>query len=199
MTCGWCGATERETVHDERLDLRLCGKCWDRRTAMFERGATAIAPGDLTILDRFAEYRARDGSQPDDSLALPFTPWADLRASSPPEPPWILDGYIARGLITLLAGKPKVGKSTLACAIAEAVDAEALSFVGCEVTGGPVVYLSEEGIATLAPKLPASTCSVALTREAALPKPGWPDLIGTAVAEALRIAAVLLVIDALGF
>ena len=31
----------------------------------------------------------------------------------PPEPPWLWDGYVAPGLVTLLAGRPKVGKSTL--------------------------------------------------------------------------------------
>jgi AAA domain len=130
---------------------------------------------------------------------LRFTPWAEVRASAPPEPPWVVEGFLARGGVTLLAGKPKCGKSTLAVALGEAVDAGAPTFLGRAVAGGPVVYLSEEGAATLAPKLPESARSVALTRDGAWPKPSWAELIAAAVEEAKRIGAVLLVIDALAF
>ena len=130
---------------------------------------------------------------------LPFVSWADLQAAAPPEPPWVLGGYLAHGTTTMLAGKPKSGKSTLACAIAEAVDAGAPSFLGRAVGGGPVVYLSEEGASTLAPKLSASSRSSALARDAVWPKPAWAPLVAGAVSEAKRIGAVLLVIDSLSF
>ena len=136
-----------------------------------------------------------------DPVRLDFLSWSEIRDSTPadPESESILSGYIVRGAVTLLSGKPKVGKSTLASAIAEAVDADAEDFLGCTVTGGPVVYLSEEGLATLAPKLPPSSRSVALTRDGAWPKPSWPELIEAAVAKATEIGAVLLVVDALAF
>ena len=51
---------------------------------------------------------------------LRFASPGELRASTPPRPPWVWEGYLARGAVTLLAGKPKVGKSTLAVAVAEA-------------------------------------------------------------------------------
>src|SRR5688572_20717019 len=57
-----------------------------------------------------------------DAVELPFVSWHDLRSQSPDEPDWILGRLIARGAVSLLAGKPKAGKSTVACAIAEAVD-----------------------------------------------------------------------------
>jgi hypothetical protein len=127
-----------------------------------------------------------------------FTPWIDV-GDATPEQPWVLDGYIARHSITLLAGKPKAGKSTFACAIAEAVDAEAETFVGRHLDGGAVVYVSEEGSGTLAPKLGQSVRSRALTRDNAWPKPIWPEVIAGSVITASEIGAVLLVIDSLSF
>jgi hypothetical protein len=43
---------------------------------------------------------------------LRFVSGAELRSVVPDEPDWVLDGYIARGSLVLVAGKPKVGKST---------------------------------------------------------------------------------------
>ena len=167
------------------------------RDAIHAHAAVVPAPGNA---DYYAELvrEARHGSPEPEGLR--FTPWTELRATAPPEPPWVLEGYIAQRALTVLAGKPKVaGKSTLACAIAEAVDANAATFLGRDVAGGPVVYLSEEGPASLAPKLSESGKSTALTREDAWPKPSWSQLIEAAVTEAQRIGAVLLIIDALAF
>ena len=133
------------------------------------------------------------------TLVKQFTPWVKLQADTPPEPPWIVKDYIAIGAVTLLTGKPKAGKSTLACAIAEAVDAASASFIGRTVTGGPVVYVSEEDAQTLRPKLSNSSGSEALTRNAAWPKPTWSEVVTAAVTKANDISAVLLVIDSLSF
>lgn len=131
--------------------------------------------------------------------ALQFVSAADLRSQTPEEPEWILEGYVARSAITLVAGKPKSGKSTWACALTEAVDAGAETFLDRRVAAGAVVYVSEEGPDTLAHKLPASDRVRVLTRDAAWPKPPWIQLIAGAVNEAKRVDAVLLVIDALSF
>jgi proteasome lid subunit RPN8/RPN11 len=125
--------------------------------------------------------------------------WAtDLRDATPEAPPWVLVDYIARGAVTMVAGKPKAGKSTWAWAVADAVSAKAAKFLGRSVMGGPVVYVSEEGPGTLRDKLPGGPVRV-LTRDAAWPKPSWPDLVRAAVSEAQHIRAELLVIDALAF
>jgi len=127
--------------------------------------------------------------------ALRFSSPAELRASMPPEASWTWDGYITPGAITLLAGKPKVGKSTLICALVEAIVTRAETFLSRRVVGGPVIYVSEEAVGTLLPKLPDHEDLRVLTREAAWPKPSWPKLIADAVEEARRIGAVLLVVD----
>ncbi|MGI8624497.1 MAG: AAA family ATPase [Solirubrobacteraceae bacterium] len=145
-----------------------------------------------------AEAESTCGDAPDDEAeppALAFASPAELRAATPAHPPWLWTGYIARGAITLLAGKPKVGKSTLAFAVVEAVASRAPTFLGRAVAGGGAVYVSEEGAATLAGKLPADEGVRVLTREGAWPKPSWAALVTGAVAEALRVGAMLLVID----
>lgn len=130
---------------------------------------------------------------------LPFVSAAELRASTPIEPGWLWHGYLAPGALTLLAGKPKAGKSTLAVAASEAVAREASTFLGRPVVGGPVVYVSEEPAGTLAHKLPAIDAIRVLTRDAAWPKPDWTELVAGAVAEAKCRGAVLLVVDTLPF
>lgn len=42
------------------------------------------------------------------------------RIGSAPEPEWLARGYVARGFVTVLAAKPKVGKSTLAASLVAA-------------------------------------------------------------------------------
>jgi hypothetical protein len=131
--------------------------------------------------------------------ALTFRTPAEIRASAPPEPDWVLNGYAAGGCITAQAAPPKHGKTTLALAAADAVASEALSFLGRAINGGPVVIVSEETTVTLLHKLPISERVSILTREAAWPKPPWPELLAAAVEEAVRIDARLLIIDTLPY
>lgn len=133
------------------------------------------------------------------SSSLRFVSAAELRTHAPDEPPWIWRGYLAPGAVTIVAGKPKVGKSTLAFALADALTQRAPAFLGRGLAGGPVVYVSEETAGTLAHKLPPVDDLRVLSRDLAWPKPGWGELIGAAVAEAKRIGAVALVIDTLAY
>lgn len=126
---------------------------------------------------------------------LRFVSADEIKAYTPSEPPWILSGYLAPGNITLLGGKPKAGKSRLALDLTSAIVNRAPSFIGKPVDGGPVVYVSEEGAATLAHKLPDSPDVRILIRENAWPKPDWATLIAAAVEEAHRIGAVPLIVD----
>jgi hypothetical protein len=128
-----------------------------------------------------------------------FVSAAELGHSTSPEPEWILDGYLAEGWLAMLAGKPKAGKSDWTCAFIEAVAGGAATFLGRAVNGGPVVYVSEEGAGTLAHKLRPLANVRVMTRDAIWPRPGWLELISGAVEEAVRVGAVLLVIDSLAF
>jgi hypothetical protein len=128
-------------------------------------------------------------------LAELFAQPGKLRANLPPEPDFVLEGYIARGAVHVWAGKPKVGKSTLACAAAVAVSSPACAeFLDRGVATGPVAYVSEEAAVTAVAKLPDEGVWL-LTREAAWPRPPWADVVHAAVKVSRREGAVLLVID----
>lgn len=71
--------------------------------------------------------------------------------STPLEPDWIWTGYLAPSVITLLAGRPKVGKSTLLFALMGAIDC-GTSFCGRSTRRVPIVLLSEERAGTVADK-----------------------------------------------
>lgn len=83
-----------------------------------------------------------------ESLVRPFFPYAvnDLRALRTQEPGiiWILAGYLAAGHVTLVSATPKVGKTTWAFEVAEAVVTGKESFIGCAVTPGRVLHLDLE-------------------------------------------------------
>jgi hypothetical protein len=147
--------------------------------------------------DVFGE-EGRNGDQHDDA-ALPFVSAAELRAHTPVEPEWLWESYLARGILTLLAKPPKAGGSTLAVAVAVALASQAHSFLGRSISGGPVVYVSEEPAATLAHKLSAIEGIRVLTRDAAWPKPTWEELVAGSIAEAQRVGAVALVVDTLPY
>jgi hypothetical protein len=79
------------------------------------------------------------------------TPIESLLENVPPEPDWKFRGYVATYALTLLAGRPKVGKSTLVFALlAQLLAGE--PFGGLETEGTGVLLLSEERCDTLAEK-----------------------------------------------
>jgi hypothetical protein len=160
------------------------------------REAPLPEPGELGI-----EEPGGNGGRPNERPSLPWRWSNEIIAAAPPEPEWIWEGYIARGMKSMLAGLPKGGKTTKAAALIEAITSGAESFLGRHVTGGTVVLISEEGDATLAPKLrrlPERRLRV-LNRDAAWPKPSWAELISDATREAVEIGAVMLVIDSVAF
>jgi hypothetical protein len=154
-------------------------------------------PPDLRRVGR--SDASENGTHADVEGSLPFVSAAELRASTPDEPEWTWQGYLAPRTLTLLAAKPKAGKSTLAVAASEAVATDAGSFLGRAILGGPVVYVSEETAATLAHKLPEIDGIRILTRDACWPKPSWAELVAGSVAEAQRIGARLLVVDTFAY
>jgi hypothetical protein len=141
-----------------------------------------------------------DGSHTSESGGtIRFLTPSELRAQTPETPPWVWAPYFAQGWVTIVAGKPKVGKSTVIFGAIEAMLARADSFLGHPITGGPVVIVTEEGAITALAKLPDNDDVHVLTRENAWPKPSWPELIAAAVAEVKRTGAVLLLIDSFAF
>ena len=74
---------------------------------------------------------------------LVLTKLADLLAEPEEAVDWLVDGLLPSGGFSLLAAKPKVGKSTLARCLALAV-ARGEVFLGRATAKGPVIYLALE-------------------------------------------------------
>jgi hypothetical protein len=175
----------------------------DQGSHLFVCEQLAIPPQDRDVWRepialRMGALRAQQATT-NGHASIEFVSWHALHQAAPDEPGWVWQGYVARNAITMAAGKPKAGKSTLVCALSEAVDAGAATFLSRPITGGPVIYVSEEAGVTLKPKLPPSTESRVLTRDQMWPRPGWGALVEAIVAESREIDAVLLVIDSYVF
>jgi 5S rRNA maturation endonuclease (ribonuclease M5) len=83
---------------------------------------------------------------------VPFAaPMSEKLAGVPPEPNWLWDGYLTPGALTLLAGRPKVGKTTLLFPLIAALE-QGRPFLDRPTMAARVLMLSEEREQTLAEK-----------------------------------------------
>jgi hypothetical protein len=92
-----------------------------------------------------------NGGPEQTSTDFPFMTLADAIADAPPEPDWNWPGYVAPGAGTLIAARPKVGKTTLVFGMVAAM-LHGRQFCGRKASCKGVLLLSEEGIDTLAEK-----------------------------------------------
>ena len=121
-----------------------------------------------------------------------------------PEPRWIIPGLLPEGL-TLLAGRPKTGKSMLVLdiALAVATGGKALGSLPVE-EGGEVVYIAlEEGLKRLGQRLKALLGDDGEKPETLLFADKWPPLERGGLAELERLFLArpqikLVVIDPVG-
>lgn len=91
--------------------------------------------------DTFRQYEAGLAGRPRYSLA-PIPVGALLDAPAEPTR-WVWDRTLPEGALSILAGKPKTGKTTLIRALAVAVS-EGRQILDRDTAAGPVVYLSLE-------------------------------------------------------
>ena len=130
-------------------------------------------------------------------LTVPEALEASEQTSSAVE--WAWRGYVARSTSTLLAGRPKVGKSTLLAALLKAIT-EGTSFLGRSTAKQGVVLLSEERMPTLREKIERFGLdeSVTLLLRSHLPTGyDWPQVVETAVKVAKDRGAGVLIVDVL--
>jgi 5S rRNA maturation endonuclease (ribonuclease M5) len=113
---------------------------------------------------------------------LPFTRMGDVTANAPPEPEWVWDGYIAPGAVSLVAGRPKCGKSTLIFGLISAV-LHRRQLAGRQTRGRGVLLLTEESADTLVEKARRFGIEnhprfhVLLRRQVQTP---WPEVVARA-------------------
>ena len=113
---------------------------------------------------------------------------------------WLVEGVVAPGYVTLFAGKPKGGKSTLLFALLAAL-ARGRAFVGLRTLTASAVYLSEEAPKTIRQKVRRFGLegAVFLTRLDGYPRRLFGQIIDEAVAEAHRTGAMVIVVDTMTF
>jgi hypothetical protein len=131
---------------------------------------------------------------------LTFKTGAQIASMGDEKIPWIVPGYVAKGVLTELGAKIKTGKTTLILLLVRAV-LDGLSFLGQPTFKTRVVYLTEQ---------PSVSFYEALKRADLLGREDlivlsfsdtrgleWPQVAAAAVAECKRIDATLLIIDTL--
>jgi predicted ATP-dependent serine protease len=104
-----------------------------------------------SVFDSHPRTSSRTESNAEGSLRLPFAPISAALADVPPEPEWLFDGYVAPGSLTLLAGQPKVGKTTMVFGLLAALQ-EGVPFLERSTRAAGALLLTEERPATLAEK-----------------------------------------------
>jgi hypothetical protein len=111
---------------------------------------------------------------------------------------WLLDGLIGAGLVTVLAGQPKAGKSTWLFAVMAALE-RGDAICGLSTAQSTTVYLSEESAAGVVEKAVGFGVEQAsyVTREGDDPSADFGAAVDAAIAEAERTGARLIVIDTL--
>ncbi|MQF48834.1 hypothetical protein FIM08_02900 [SAR202 cluster bacterium AC-647-N09_OGT_505m] len=207
----WCGG---DTGRADRLfrQSALFREKWDRRhrgdgaaygqmtLEAAERGLKDVYDPDRTYSDsgRVLSTQAGAGNL---SQSLPFRTAPELSALTPERPDWIVDGLLARGSISELNAKVKVGKTTLILAMI-AAQLRGESFLGLATQRTPVLYLTEER----APSFRAVLERVGLASEERLHilsrtdvgDMSWPVVASLAVQYAREVGATMLVVDTLG-
>jgi hypothetical protein len=131
---------------------------------------------------------------------LPFAPLAVKLANVPEEPDWFWEGFVCPTVLTLLAGLPKVGKSTLLFGMLRALrDGDA--FLGAPTRPTRALLLTEEREVTLAQKrtllgLDGDDDLHVLMRWEARDA-GWEEVVAQATVYALAHGLGVLIIDTL--
>jgi hypothetical protein len=110
-------------------------------------GAGGMREGLLEIINQAPELKPEDvrawGRRAEVRDRFNLTVLGDLMKEPDEAVSWLLDGILPIGGLSLLAAKPKVGKSTLARCLALAVS-RGNEFLSRVVAQGPVVYLALE-------------------------------------------------------
>jgi hypothetical protein len=119
-------------------------------------------------------------------------------ASEEVETPWLAEGFLPARSVTMIVGKPKVGKSTLVYHLLACLE-RGVDFLGRPTEATRALVLAEESVSTIKEKVERFGIRHAAfyTRaELGLHLP-WSELIEAARRKAKEIGATLLVIDPL--
>lgn len=146
--CADCG-TERDEIHHDHTGDPLCATCFTNRyPATAEEGVQSATPLGPLHLAPPTESGPRT---PDPGVQTGCTPCTlrrldvrDLLDREPEPVDWIAEGVVARGTLTLLAGREKEGKSLIALALAARLAAGGGDLVGIDVQAGRALIVDGE-------------------------------------------------------
>jgi hypothetical protein len=130
------------------------------------------------------------------SLTLPFGPFS--LSEEEQEPPWVWDGFIAPGSLTLLSGWPKVGKTSLIFGLLAALE-RGEAFLGLPTRPVGVLLLTEERKGTLAGKVQRWSLNgdIRHLRRQQAKDESWPEIVRQAVSYSYEHGLQLLAVDTL--
>jgi hypothetical protein len=129
-------------------------------------------------------------------IELPFRTLGEALRDAPEEPDWVVEGMVARTLVTAVGGRPKVGKTTLAFGLLRAA-ACGEPFLGGATSQTRALLLTEERHLTLNEKrllfeLADDDVHVLMRHEALA---DWSTVVEQAVAYCLDHDLGILVVD----
>lgn len=161
------------------------------------RVSLRIFEGEKDIRDWFLRTKGKEPLVDEqESVALDLDA---LAAASPPDTRWVAPGFFAHDAITLVAGPPKAGKSTLVYLFL-ACHEKAGTFLGTPATRGRALLMSEEFAPTILEKTQAFGIEdIAVLTQGAAATQGWTftEALVRAVAQARQEKRDVLVIDTL--
>lgn len=179
--------------------------CWRQiKSSLGPKARRIVLPGGVKdICEFFSKYDLDVLRELCKRKATPLTRFKRLDLTKkPPAMPWLIDGLICRGDVSLFIGNPGLGKSWLMMDLALAVSGGKDTWLGKKVNStGPVLYVDEENPEDI---IYGRFKSLGITETAAnsihyLYRPGiWinkePDLL---LEEAMEIEPALIVLDSL--
>lgn len=159
------------------------------------------ANGDAAdVLREASDLSAQLREEVGQNHILNFRSGYEFAASTEERVQWIAPGYVAKGAITELGARIKMGKTTLVLNLVRAA-AEEHAFLGKPTLKAATVYLTEQ---------PAASFRQAMERVGLLGREDfhlllhnevrvvtWPGIVSAAIAECRRVAASILVVDTL--
>jgi hypothetical protein len=156
-----------------------------------------------TSLQSQSQSQKSDSSQPNpigsDSETNPFAqPITEALVANAEETEWVWEGYVALFTVTLLAGLPKVGKTTTLFGLIRSI-MDGLNFAGRATVATGVLLLSEERPPSLREKTERFGLDgrVHLVMRHQVGGMSWPEIVTSAVAYAKTHDLGVIVVDTL--
>jgi hypothetical protein len=167
--------------------------------AILEKLVTANGNA-VDVLAEVSNLSAQLREEVGQKRVLKFRSGCEFAASTEEQVRWIAHGYVAKGAITELGARVKMGKTTFVLNLVRAA-ADGYVFLGKPTLKASTVYLTEQPSGSFrqaterAGLLGRNDFHVLLHNETRMAS--WPEIVSAAVAECEGIGASILVIDTL--